>query len=111
MKAGSLRHRITFESLTTELDSDGAASETWADAFGQKFSAEIVPLSGRELMAAQSMQSKVTTRIKVRYFPGIVASMRAVHRGTVYNIEAVVPDPESGRGWLTLHCSSGVNEG
>jgi SPP1 family predicted phage head-tail adaptor len=109
--AGALRHRVAFERLTTEQDSDGATVETWEDAFGMLLSAEIAPLSGRELIAAQAVQSQITTRIRLRGRPGLVASMRALHRGTVYDIAAVVPDPESGTGWLTLLCTSGVNDG
>lgn len=109
--AGALRHRVTFERLITEQDSDGATVETWEDAFGQPLSAEIAPLSGRELIAAQAVQSQITTRIRLRGRPGLVAAMRAVHRGTVYDIAAVVPDQESGTGWLTLLCTSGVNNG
>ena len=39
------------------------------------------------------------------------AKMRGLHRGVIYTIEAVIPDPESGREHLTLLCTSGVNEG
>jgi SPP1 family predicted phage head-tail adaptor len=109
--AGRLRHRVSFEQMVVDLDSDGATVETWVDVFGQPLSAEIVPLSGRELMAAQAVQSEVNTRIRLRHRPGLVAAMRAVHRGTVYNIQAVVPDPGSGTGWVTLMCVSGVNQG
>jgi len=109
--AGALRHRITVEQLVVEHDSNGATVETWSDAFGRMLSAEILPLSGRELMAAQAVQSQVNTRIRLRHRPGLAAAMRAVHRGTVYDIQAVVPDPGSGTGWVTLMCASGVNQG
>jgi SPP1 family predicted phage head-tail adaptor len=111
MPAGALRHRVRFERLTIDLDSEGAQEEVWADAFGL-VSAEIAPLSGRELLAAQGVHSKVSTRIRVRYRPGIDAIMRVVHRdASIYNIEAVVPDNDSGRRWITLLCSQGVNDG
>lgn len=112
LAAGRLRHRIRLDALTASTDDDnGERAETWADAFGLLLPAEISPLYGRELIAAQAVQSKVTTKIKLRYRAGVVASMRAVHRGLVYSIEAVVPDPESGVRWMTLFCTSGVSEG
>lgn len=112
MQAGLLRHLVTFEQLVTELDSDGQQIETWNPAFeGQMLSAEISPLSGRELIAAQAVQSKTATRIKIRYRPGVDASMRVRHRTVIYNIEGVIPDPESGIEWITLACTSGANEG
>lgn len=127
LPAGRLRHRVTIEELTvsvqdgidetsssltdTDPDADGTQAETWGDAYGTMISAEIAPLSGRELVAADAVQGKVNTRIRLRHRPGLKPSMRVLHRGTVYNVEAVVPDPESGIGWVTLLCSSGVNEG
>jgi SPP1 family predicted phage head-tail adaptor len=94
------------------VDSNGEATEEWTDSFGgQEISASIEPLSGRELVAAQQVHSRVTTRIIVRYRPGILPEMRIVHRGVLYNIEAVVPDAESGYRHATLLCYSGTNEG
>lgn len=110
MQAGRLRHRIVIEELAVTLDSDGDQVETWVP-IGPALPAEIKPLSGRELIAAQAVQSKVATRIVMRYRPGfepLPHQMRAVHRATVYSIEAVIPDPHSGRQWMTLQCSSGV---
>lgn len=111
VRAGKLRHRIAIEQIVTSLDSDGATVEDWLPVFERPIPAEIVASSGREFLAAQATQSKIASRIKVRYRPEIQANMRAVHRGTVYNIEAVLPDMDSGIRWLTLMCSSGVDEG
>jgi SPP1 family predicted phage head-tail adaptor len=110
MDSGRLRHRVTFEELIVDKDSDGATTEDWAPMW-PPVSAEITPMSGRELIAASAVQSKVTHRIKVRFRPGFKPSMRGVHRGTIYNIEAVIPDPDSGIRFLTLLCTSGINEG
>lgn len=111
VRAGALRHRVMFEQVITEIDSDGAQEENWVPVFPGPLSAEIKAISGRELIAAQAVQSKVSTRIKVRFRPEFKAAMRGLHRGTIYNIEAVIPDPDSGIKFLTLLCSSGVNQG
>jgi SPP1 family predicted phage head-tail adaptor len=111
MKAGKLRHYVTYELVTQVQDSDGAIDEVWADYFGFPIATEIVPVSGREFIAAQANQSKVTARLKVRKRDGFVANMRGVYRDQYYNIEAVLPDPDSGLEYLTLLCSTGVNEG
>lgn len=113
MRAGGLRHWLTFEDLVTGLDSDGATVEDWVPAFAvsSRMPAEVTPLSGRELIAAGGVQSKVTHRIKVRFRNGFRARMRAVEREVYYNIEAVIPDPDSGFRFLTLLASSGVNAG
>lgn len=108
-----MRHWLTFETLVEEMDSDGARVEVWADAFdvSPTMPAEVTPLSGRELIAAASTQSRVTHRIRIRYRDGITAKLRAVERTTVYNIEAVIPDTKSGQRYLTLLASTGTNEG
>ena len=114
MKAGRLRHWLTFETKVVDLDDDGATVEAWAPAFGVSTAmpAEVVFLSGRELIAAQAVQSKVTARIRVRHRPGFDAVQRArSSAGQVFNIEAVIPDPDSGHRFVTLLCSSCVNEG
>ncbi len=99
-----LRHRITIEQLTVTRDAIGGVMETWS-ALHQNVPAEIVPLSGREFIAAQSTQSSVSLRITVRYLAGLTPLMRVVHGSNVYNVEAVLPDP-SMRRHMTLMCST-----
>jgi SPP1 family predicted phage head-tail adaptor len=111
LPAGRLRHRVQLQEFTSTLNTDGAVEETWVDSVGRLMPAEIVALSGRELIAAQSIQSRVSSRIRIRYLPGVRAAMRIVHRTTIYNIEAVIPDPDSGQRFITLLCSNGPNDG
>lgn len=111
--AGKLRHIVAFEDFVSVLDSDsGVETGTWAPVFGgvrQRVSIE--DLSGRELIAAASVNSKVSARIRMRYRDGITPRMRIVHLDTIYNIEAAIRDPGARNRWLTLLCSVGVNEG
>jgi head-tail adaptor len=120
MQAGRLRHWLTFEDKTSELDSDGAMVEDWIPAFdaSPRMPCEVTALSGRELIAAQAVQSKVSTRIKLRYRPGFSPTMRAWYQDprvnsptTIYNIEAVILDPDSRIRFVTLLASSGVSQG
>jgi len=110
LRAGRLRHRVDVEDLVTSQDSDGNIVEGWM-TFASHVPAEIVALSARELIAAQAVQSRVSNRITLRTLPGLLARMRIVHRGVVYNIEGVIPDPASGIRFVTLPCSSNVNQG
>ena len=112
-RAGDMRDWLTFEDLSTEQDSDGNTDDVWVPAFptNSRMPAQLSPLSGRELIAAQAVQSLVTCRIRMRYRAGITARMRARQGNFVYNILAVVPDPGSGIEFLTLLCSSGINQG
>lgn len=107
--AQRLRHRVTIEQVTETRDADGGVVTTWA-ALHSKVPAEIVPLSGREFIAAQAAQAGVNARMTIRYVDGITPKMRVVHGPDIYNIEAVLPDPTLRR-HLTLMVSTGVNNG
>lgn len=110
MKAGELRHRVSIQANQDIQDPDtGAMTPAWVE-IGKAWAA-IEPLSAREFISAQAVQSKVTTRITMRYRDGITAAMRLVHNGRIYNIEGTLADKDSGLEYLTLPCSEGVNEG
>ena len=110
MNAGQLRHRVTIESRQETQDQNtGEITSTW-----RKFVdvwASVEPLSAREFIAAQATQSQVSARIVIRFLDGVTAKMRIRHGSTVYNIAGVLADKESGRDYLTLPVSAGVDEG
>lgn len=109
MNAGALRHRITIDELVITQDSDtGAVEETWAE-FCSVWAA-IIPLSGREFVAASAIQDSVNTRITIRWREGILPEMRVHHAGAIYNIKAVLPDPTFRR-HINLMCETGANDG
>ena len=110
MASGKLRHRVRIEEQVHATDEDtGAVSTSWQ--FVAVVWAAIEPLSAREFIAAAATQSAITARITIRYRPGMRASMRILHGSSIYNIQGVLPDLESGREYLTLPCSAGVNDG
>lgn len=110
MQAGKLRHQITIQEPVTVQNTDtGAVNKSWRDV--AIVWAEVYPLSAREFIAAQASQGKITTRITIRFRTGISHKHRIIFRGGIYNIEGVLPDPVSGREYLTLPCSEGVNDG
>lgn len=112
MRAGLLRHFVLFEDFITDVDSDGAEVGAWVPAFnGQRQQVSIEPLSGRELIAAAAVQSKVSVKMRMQYKPGVRARMRVVLRSTIYDIEAVMEDRATGVRYLTLLCSTGPNDG
>lgn len=110
MRAGKLRHRVKLQAFTTTVDPDtGYRDKAWTDV--ATLWAEVAPLSGREFLAAAATQSKVTARITIRHRAGVTNNHRILHGSTIYNIEAVLPDANSGKEHLTLMCSTGVNDG
>jgi len=102
--AGRLRHRVDIEDLVTAQDSHGDITQTW-QSFAESVPAAVEPLSARELVQAQAVQSEVSARIVIRYRPGVKATMRIVKGSTVYRIHGVLQDKDSGRVYLTLPVS------
>ena len=121
IQAGRLRHRIQIQRKVPLLDSNGNdqqdpnTGETpylW-ELFHECWAA-IEPLSAREFIQSQSIQSQVSARIIIRAFDGITAAMRILHapigRATVvYNIHGILRDKDSGVEYITFPVSEGVN--
>ena len=104
LKAGNLRHRVTLQrKQQTQNPQTGAMVTTWVTE--ATVPAAVEPLSAREFIAAQAVQSDVSVRIRVRYRPGITSAMRLLHDGKVYGITGVLADKDSGREYLTLPCA------
>lgn len=111
IQAGRLRHRVSIQRRQESQNSDtGEINHTWVNVWSS-VPAEIVPLSAREFVAAQSVQSEVVARMTIRYRAGLTAKMRIVHKGTAYNIAGILPDADSGLSYITIPLSYGVNEG
>lgn len=112
MKSGDLRQRIAFQ--RPGLLQDPASGEMvpgWQTVW-ENVPASVEPLSARDLIAAQAAQSQASGRILIRYRPGVLATMRIVHRGEVYEIQGQpMPDPVSGLEYLTILVAKGVNDG
>lgn len=109
LNAGLLRHWVDIEEPVDVQDSDGAISRTWV--LFRRVPASIEPLSAREFIAAQSVQSKVVARVVIRALNGINARMRIHYAGKLYNIEGVLADKDSGLDYMTLPVGQGVNDG
>lgn len=110
---GKLRHRVTIVALQQVQDPDtGIITEGWADL--ADVWAAVEPLSGREYLSSQAQQAEITTRITMCWRADVDARMRVRHEtqaGTqLYEIHAVLPDPDSGVEWMTLMCSAKADD-
>lgn len=109
MEIGSLRHRITIETQSEVQDSNtGAVAELWT-TYASNLPAAILPVSGREILAAQAGTEGQRYRFVVRYDStlALVAKMRVSHESKYFNITEVIPDPTL-RKFLTLIAEAGV---
>jgi SPP1 family predicted phage head-tail adaptor len=101
MRAGALRHRVTFQTLTLTQDDYGGMVQAWlpvvdstdpaynATAFNAATVwAEVNFLSGREYWDAQKANSEAQGRVKIRHRSDIVPTMRIVYGSKILHILA-----------------------
>jgi SPP1 family predicted phage head-tail adaptor len=113
MRSGELNNRVILQQRATTQDSFGAQINTWSDVTTLWVSIE--PLTGRELFAAQAVNTEITHVVKTRYQalfadPKAVAAMRLNYGGRLFNIHAPMNIGEGNRE-VQLLCSEGLNPG
>ena len=101
MNPGALDQRVTLQRLQSGADEIGQPYTTWV-TLGTTW-ASVEPLVGREYFAAGGAQSEVTTKVRMRYRPGITSADRLIHEGKQYDIESVI-DVKSANRELVLMC-------
>lgn len=110
MQAGKLNKRIMLQKpVKAQSPTTGAIVNGWGDV--AELWANITDLSARDFVAAKAAQNEVTTRITIRWREDVTDKYRILYRGRVYDIQGVLEDDKSGREYLTLPCSRGVNDG
>ena len=111
--AGQLPRRLVIQSKATGPDTFGGAPATWTDV--ATVWARIEPLTGRELMSAQTISTEISHKITMRYQsawanPKTVAGYRAVYGGRVVDIHASMNEFE-GNERITLLAAEGLTNG
>ena len=104
-----MRYRVQLQSRPTSKDDEyGGQLATWTTDV--PLWADIIPLSGNELYAAQAVNAKANVAIHIHNRAGVTTAMRILHGEVVYDIHNVPPVPDRGNG-LTLLCSTGLTGG
>ena len=93
---GELRHRITFQ--LQDLDSE---DEDWEDIATTW--ANINPISGKEYYSAETINSDLTHKIRLRYRKGITPDMRVIYNDRIFYIISVINEYEKNT-MLQLMC-------
>ena len=111
MQSGKLPHRITIEHQT-EGEQDqvtGYVPIIWAEF--AKVWGKLEPLSTKDQLQAQAINSTMTARCRIRYSSKAIqidSAMRILFRGKYWKIDGdPIPDNESGLEWLTLNLAEG----
>ena len=89
MRAGELKHRVTFWDKNATQDEYGQEVVIWTEAFTAW--AAIEPLLGREFLESRREEAQVSSRIRIRQRDGITPVMRATWGAHIYDIEGVLP--------------------
>lgn len=105
MRIGDLRKRVTIQSETPTSDNAGGYALAWTDV--ATVWAEIEPLGGNEVFAAQHLEGHVTHRVTMRYRGGVTTDMRLTCGSRAFNIRAVLNTDERNR-WIELLVEEGA---
>lgn len=91
MQAGKLRNYVTVRNLIeTQSTITGELVQSWSTVLNGAW-ASVEPLQGREYFASQQFQSKINTKVTLRYSTvNINPKMIVVYGTHIYNIESVI---------------------
>lgn len=103
-----MRFRINIQQFTQVQDSNGIATDTWANV-ATSVPAQVYPISGRELEAVAQHVAQYNVRIVI-YKRAVTEDMRIVFDGRNYDIKDIIPDPTNNV-YLTLMCKTGYTNG
>ena len=92
MHAGKLRTRVIIQKPSESQSASGEVTTTWATLAASW--ANIEPVSGRELLAADQMQATSRVRVRMRYLPGLTNECRIYWPNHTLEVNEIV-DVES----------------
>ena len=81
---GSLKHRITFQILFTDINENGFEVSEWQDY--KTVWAKVLNLSGKEYFEAATINKEKTVKFIIRFIKDIDESMIIDFEGRKYNI-------------------------
>lgn len=106
MQAGKLRHRVDIQKPTNAQNSLGETVPTFVDQ--DRVWAEVMPLSGRELLAARQTTGEVTHQVTIRWRDGLTPTHRIRFGTRIFEILSVINVEERNREMRVL-CKEHVN--
>ena len=90
MRAGALRHRVTFQKLTITQGSRGGTVEAWADHATVWGAVEYTRIGSREFWSARQANSEAQGVVKIRHRTDIEPTMRIKYGSKYLHILAPV---------------------
>lgn len=98
MKIGGMRYRAELQRNTAVKDDEGFTQNIWQTE--HTVWADIVPISGREVLQSGTETAEVTFKIYIRWIENVDADMRVKCGENIYLLTAVLGSKR--KGMLTL---------
>lgn len=108
MRIGPLNRQVALQRKQETQDETGGVTVDWIPI--ATVWSSIKHPSGLETVRSEVPVSVVKASIRIRFREDIDATCRALYRGKVYDIKAVLPDTV-GREYVDLSCEEGQNDG
>lgn len=114
---GRYRHRVCIEEQVELQDSETLEiTVTWlpvtldTNTVLRSVPAEVLTGPGREAVRSGGKYAEATARINMRWFPGLLPSMRVVWDGRTFDILGIETDATARREYR-LACRDGLTDG
>ena len=116
MNVGRLRHRLRLQRRSDTRNESGETLVAYSDV--AEVWGSVRNLGGRELFAAQQVQSEVTTEIIIRWRPGVDSTARIIQQSTTggsevakYDVVHALQDDHTGKDYIKMLCVRRVADG
>lgn len=112
---GRLKHRVRIERRSQAPAAFGQPVDAWEPVMPERW-AEVLPISGRERLAAYAVQGSHTHTVLVRWHAlldvpsHVAAGWRIVHGTRHYNVRSCSA-LQGGRQWLVFDVEEGGSHG
>ena len=95
IRAGRLRHRVEIlRKSTVQAEHGHFTGEPTVERTAR---ASIEPLNGREFFAGEQVNAETDTRIRMRFFEGLLPQDQIRHGSELYDIKGIIDPLKKGR--------------
>lgn len=92
MNPGELRNRVVIKKNTKIKNAFGEVADNW-EVVAEVW-ANINPISGKEFFSADTVNSSVSHRIRIRYRKDITSDMIIDYKGRTFEINSIINEYE-----------------
>lgn len=91
LAAGSLRHRVTVQTLSETSDGHDGVVQAWATA-RSRVAAHVEPLQGRDLERAHQVDARASHRVTLRFWRDYGTDLASGRSRLVYHDDGAAGD-------------------